>query len=50
MGYYNRLPQLENTLKMISYSEYNNIEIIIVNDKSDEGHNPQNINQYLRIT
>ncbi|ARF08273.1 glycosyltransferase family 2 [Catovirus CTV1] len=50
MGYYNRLPQLENTLKMISYSEYNNIEIIIVNDKSDEGHNPQNIvNKYQSI-
>lgn len=47
MGYYNRLAQLESTLKSIYYSGYPNIEIIIVNDKSKEDQNPSKlINEY----
>jgi len=35
MGYINRLPQLENTLKTIQKSKHTNYEIIIVNDGTE---------------
>lgn len=38
MAYYNRKPQLLFTLKTISDSLYKNIEVIIVDDSSDEDH------------
>lgn len=38
MAYYNRKPQLWFTLKTIQNSSYKNLEIIIVDDCSDENH------------
>lgn len=38
MAYYNRKPQLINTLYSIALSSYKNIEVIIVDDASDSEH------------
>ncbi len=43
MAYYNRLPQLRHTLSTISNSSTKDIEIIIVDDFSDQENNLRNI-------
>jgi len=39
MAYYNRKPQIISTLHSIQKSEYENIEVVIVDDCSDDAHN-----------
>lgn len=43
MAYWNRKPQLLFTLKTISLSAYKNIEVIIVDDASDDQHRLEDI-------
>ena len=48
MSYNNRKPQLIRTLKSIELSErVDEIEVIIVNDGSDDNHNLNNIEKDL---